>query len=416
MLLPTMEVPAKVKKDYKLVLGASVSYGLTDGLLFITMALYVNTKSEGSLPMVGFITSLPFLAVFIMSFVWGAVADKIGSYKWPIVIGNIITGVMFFPMASMNIFGLFGLRAVQVFFYSVNVLGVAMVTEMLPSNKGEGTASVSLWTSVGWLLGGVISGVVYFYGGMPILFPLCGILSFVTGSIIFFVGTSDKPKAKIAIKDTFKLSNSRVIGFMLFIICLTYIANRAVFTVFPVYLTEIQGLNVIQIGLFSATAGIVGAIVVVTVGRVVDKKGRRPMFVFAIFSYLAIWLVLLFTDNFWLVLAVWMVPSWSFMSISAMSMISDLTTRSERGRGIGAFNSALNLGQFMGAMISGLVASWLVPAIPGWLAVHEFKGVWLFAVLLLIIPFLLAFRVPETLRMRLAKHKYAKGKASSADE
>jgi MFS family permease len=419
MFLPTMDVPAKVQKDYRLVLAASLSYGLVDGLLFITMALYVNTKSSGSLPMVGFITSLPFLAVFLMSFVWGAAADKIGSYKWPIVFGNLITGVLFFPMPYLDMLGLFGLRAVQVFFYSVNVLGVAMVTEMLPGNKGEGTASVSLWTSVGWLLGGVISGVVYFYGGMPILFPLCGILSFVTGSIIVFVGKSDKPKAVISIKDTFKLSNSRVIGFMLFLICMTYIANRAVFTVFPVYLTNIQHLNPIQIGLFSATAGIVGAIVVVTVGRVVDKKGRRPMFIFAIFSYLAIWLVLLFTDNFWLVLMVWMVPSWSFMSISAMSMISDLTTRTERGRGIGAFNSALNLGQFIGAMISGLVASWLVPAIPSWLAVHEFKGVWLFAVLLLIIPFFLAFKVPETLRMRLGKKKGAQGpdrKASKEEE
>jgi|GEM_PF-1684045 len=410
-----MKVPAKVQKDYRLVLAASVSYGLTDGLLFITMALYVNTKS-GSLPMVGFITSLPFLAVFLMSFVWGAAADKIGSYKWPIVVGNIITGVMFFPMPYLNMFGLFGLRAIQVFFYSVNVLGVAMVTEMCPRNKGEGTASVSLWTSVGWLLGGVISGAVYLYGGMPILFPICGILSFVTGSIILFVGKSDKPKAAISLRDSFRLSNGRVLGLMLFIICLSYIANRAVFTVFPVYLNEQQHLNAMQIGLFSATAGIVGAIVVVTVGKYVDKGGRRPMFIFAVFSYLAIWLVLLFTDNLLLVLLVWMVPSWSFMSISSLSMISDLTTTTERGRGIGAFNSALNLGQFIGAMISGLVAKWLAPAIPGWLAVHEFKGVWLFAVLLLIIPFLLAFRVPETLKMRLGKHKGSEGPASKEEE
>ena len=133
----------------------------------------------------------------------------------------------------------------------------------------------------------------------------------------------------------------------------------------------------------------------------------------------AIWLILLLTDNFWLVLMVWMVPSWSFMSISAMSMISDLTTTTERGRGIGAFNSALNLGQFIGAMVSGLVAGWLAPALPTGLAVHEFKGVWLFAVLLLIIPFFLAFKVPETLRMRLGKHKgskEAKGKASKEEE
>jgi MFS family permease len=402
MLLPTMEVPAKFKRDYKRVLTASVTYGLVDGLLFIPMALYAYTLT-GSLPVVGFILSLPFLAIFVMSFVWGAIADKIGSYKWPIIVGNFVVGVLFFPMPFLDIRGLFILRAVQVFFYSANVLGVAMVTEMLPENKGEGTAAVSLWTSIGWLLGGIFSGIVYFYGGMPILFPICGILSFVTGAVLMPMGTLDKPQAVLSIKDTFKLTNSRTIGLMLFIIGLTYVANRAVFSVFPVYLEKIHLLNPIQIGLLSSTAGIMGAIVVVAIGKHVDRSGRRPMFIFAVFSYLAIWLVLLFTDNIVFVILVWMVPSWSFMSISATAMISDLTSTKERGRGIGAFNSALNLGQFIGALASGLVAGWLAPAIPSFLAVHEFKGVWLFAVLLLIVPFLLAFRVPETLRKGLAK-------------
>jgi MFS family permease len=402
MLLPTMEVPAKFKRDYKRVLTASVTYGLVDGLLFIPMALYAYTLT-GSLPVVGFILSLPFLAIFVMSFVWGAIADKIGSYKWPIIVGNFVVGVLFFPMPFLDIRGLFILRAVQVFFYSANVLGVAMVTEMLPENKGEGTAAVSLWTSIGWLLGGIFSGIVYFYGGMPILFPICGILSFVTGAVLIPMGTLDKPRAVLSIKDTFKLTNSRTIGLMLFIIGLTYVANRAVFSVFPVYLEKIHLLNPIQIGLLSSTAGIMGAIVVVAIGKHVDRSGRRPMFIFAVFSYLAIWLVLLFTDNIVFVILVWMVPSWSFMSISATAMISDLTSTKERGRGIGAFNSALNLGQFIGALASGLVAGWLAPAIPSFLAVHEFKGVWLFAVLLLIVPFLLAFRVPETLRKGLAK-------------
>jgi MFS family permease len=406
MFLPTMEVPAKFKRDYKRVLTASVSYGLVDGLLFIPMALYAYTLS-GSLPMVGFILSLPFLAIFIMSFVWGAIADKIGSYKWPIVVGNFITGILFFPMSYLPIYGLFMLRAVQVFFYSANVLGVAMVTEMLPENKGEGTASVSLWTSVGWLVGGIFSGIVYFYGGMPILFPLCGLLSFVTGSVLIPMGRLDKPEAVISIKDTFKLTNGRTIGLMLLIIGLTYIANRAVFSVFPVYLEKIHLLNPIQIGLLSSTAGIMGAIVVVAIGRHVDRSGRRPMFIFAVFSYLAIWLVLLFTDNIIFVILVWMVPSWSFMSISATAMISDLTSTKERGRGIGAFNSALNLGQFIGAVISGLVAGWFSGLLPSWLNVHTFKGVWLFAVLLLILPFLLAFGVPETLKTKLGKAKYA---------
>jgi MFS family permease len=260
---------------------------------------------------------------------------------------------------------------------------------------------------VGWLVGGIFSGIVYLYGTMLILFPLCGILSFVTGAVLIPMGGLDKPRTVMSITDTFKLKNGRVIGLMLFIICLTYISNQAVFSVFPVYLSKIHNLNPVEIGLLSSTAGIMGAIVVVSIGKYVDISGRRPMFIFAVFSYVAIWTVLLFTDNLLLVVLVWMVPSWSFMSISATAMISDLTSTEERGRGIGAFNSALNLGRFIGAVMSGLVAVWLRWMLPSWLDVHEFKGVWLFSVLLLIVPFLLAFGVPETLKKKLGKDKYA---------
>jgi MFS family permease len=127
-----------------------------------------------------------------------------------------------------------------------------------------------------------------------------------------------------------------------------------------------------------------------------------------VFSYLFIWVVLFLTDNLFAVIGVWMVPSWSFMSISATAMISDLTTPSERGRGIGAFNSALNLGQFIGAMLSGLVAVWFTSGLPDSFAPHEFKGVWLFAFLLLIIPFALSFRVPETLKKGLRRLRKGK--------
>ena len=399
MFLPTMDVPAKHRRDYRLIMAASVLYGLVDGLLYITMALYVN-KESGSLPMVGFISSLPFLAVFVMSFVWGAVADKLGSYKWVMIFGNVVTGVLFFPMPYLDVYGLFGLRAVQVFFYSVNVLGVAVMTELLPESKGEGAAAVSLMTSVGWLVGGIVSGAIYYYVGMSLLFPLCGIMSFMMAGILLSFRGSVKAPAPMTAGKMFVFKNGRAIGLILAIIGLTYLANRCVFTVFPIYLEEWHDLTAVTIGLLSSTAGIVGAIVVVAIGKYVDRAGRRPMFIFAVFSYMFIWTVLLFTDNLFVVVILWAVPSWSFMTISATAMVSDLTSPSERGRGIGSLNSALNLGQFVGAGLSGLIAGWFNPSVPDALAVHEFKGIWLFTVIFLLIPMGLAFKVRETLKKR----------------
>jgi MFS family permease len=386
------------KRDYRLILSAAFLYGLVDGLLFITLAIYVSDES-GSLPMVGFIISLPFLAIFIMSFVWGAISDRIGSYKWVIIAGNIITGFFFLPMPFVSILGLFVIRAIQVFFYSVNILAVAVVTEMLPDTKGEAAGTVSLFTSAGWLIGGMASGFVYFYGDVILLFPVCAVMSIMTGMVLLPMQKLDKIAAIISIKDTFKLKNSGPIGFLLLIIGMTFVANRAIFTVFPVYLKDAMDMNIIHIGVLSAMAGLVGAFVVVSVGKFVDRYGRRPMFVFAVFTYLFSWILLFLTDNLILIIILWCIPSWAFMTISATAMISDLTSSQERGRGIGALNSAHNLGQFIGAVLMGLVATSLPDLLPG-IVSDEFKGVFLFAAMLLLIPFFLAFKVPETLKKK----------------
>jgi MFS family permease len=387
---------AKQRRDYRLILGAAFFYGLVDGLLFITMALYVDKETHGSLPMVGFISSLPFLAIFIMSFIWGAVSDRLGSYKGVIIGGNIITGLMFFPMPFLNIYHLFGLRAIQVFFYSANVLAVAVVTEMLPDTKGEAAGIVSMYTSAGWLVGGIASGFVYFYGDVITLFPVCGIMAMMTGFMLVPMGKLDKIPVPMTVKESFRFEKGRPIGLLLVIICLTYIANRAVFTLFPVYLENIHELTAIPIGILSASAGLVGAIVVVFIGRFVDRRGRRPMLIFAVALYLIDWLVLVLTDNLVVVIIIWCIPSWVFMTISATAMVSDLTSSKERGRGIGALNSALNLGQFVGAVTSGVVAELFVQYWPD-LGPNGFNGLFLFATLFLILPLAMAFGLPETL-------------------
>ena len=395
MVLPKAKVKPRYARDYRLILAAAFFYGLVDGLLFITMALYVDEETA-SLPMVGYISSLPFLAIFVMSFVWGAISDRLGSYKGVIIAGNVITGLLFLPMPYLSIINLFLLRAVQVFFFSVNILAVAMITEMMPDTKGEAAGIVSMYTSVGWLVGGVASGFVYFSWHVEMLFPICAIMAMMTGLLLLPMSKLDKPPAIISVKESFRFKHVKRIGLLLVIICLTFTANRAVFTLFPVYLRDIQNLAPIPIGILIASAGLIGALIVVFVGRYVDRRGRRPMFIFAVCLYLISWMVMVFTDILVIVIIIWCIPSWVFITISATAMISDLTSSKERGRGIGALNSALNLGQFFGAVISGIVADLFFQYWSG-LGPKGYNGLFLFATLFLVLPLALAFAMPETL-------------------
>jgi MFS family permease len=168
-----------------------------------------------------------------------------------------------------------------------------------------------------------------------------------------------------------------------------------VFTLFPVYLKDLS-LTEDLIGVLTATGGLMGALLVLGVGRFIDRSGRKMMFIFAIGLYMMDWVVLVLTQNLIVVTIMWAIPIWAFIITSGTAMVSDLTSTEERGRGTGAINSALNMGQFIGALLSGVAAWYMAPI----LHLGPFRGAYLLAAFLLIPPLLIATRMTETLVLR----------------
>jgi MFS family permease len=384
--------PRDQDRSYTLVLAATFFYGTVNGLLFITLPIYVNDLSD-NLFLVGLTVSLPFLAIFVMSFIWGALTDSLGSRKGVLVVSMVIHGLLYLPMPFLDIYSLIILRAVQVFFASSNALGMALITEFAPTAKGAAIGEVSEWTAVGWLVGGVASGFVYYYGDVTILFPLCLVFGMSAGLVLVPMREIKKTKAIDTFKTIFKLEKKEEISLIFIVVGLTYISNNVVFTLFPVYLKDLS-LTEDVIGVLTAAAGLVGALVVAFVGKVTDKYGRRPIFIFAVALYFVDWIVLVLTENLIIVTIIWVVPSWAFIVVSGTTMVSDLTSTGERGRGIGGLNSALNLGSFTGSALSGLVATWLYVYFPD---IGPYRAAFIFATFFTLIPIALSFKIKETL-------------------
>ena len=121
------------------------------------------------------------------------------------------------------------------------------------------------------------------------------------------------------------------------------------------------------------------------IGKLCDTYGRKKILLISIALYAFIWLVYGIVDNIWIVIALWLIPAYTFYMISTNTMMSDLTDVSERGRGIGLLNSFYNMGAFGGSLVGGSLA-----------AILGFKPTFLIAAFVIILSFVMALRLKET--------------------
>jgi len=367
-------------------------FGCVNGLLYVPLPIYVM-KETSSLFLVGLISSLPFFALFSMSFVWGAVSDKMGTRKEILVYASLLHGVLYFPMPFMDIMGLIALRFFQVIFQSSSVLATALITEYMPERKGEAVGTLSFYTSVGWLIGGMAGGFVYMSGMMASVFMISGVVALLSGIVLVNIEERRKVSEIPSIMDIMKFGTDRR---MVLIVCtvnmLAFFSNYMVFTVFPVYMKDVLGVSEGIIGVIGAAAGITGAAVIGAVSRYIDRRGRRPMFVLSVMVYMLDWFIMAFTGRIEVIVAIWLVPSWIFITLSSTAIISDITREEERGRGLGALSSMLNLGAFLGSISSGIVGELMAPTDLG-----SYRGIFLVSGILLVIPFIIALKSRETL-------------------
>ena len=141
------------------------------------------------------------------------------------------------------------------------------------------------------------------------------------------------------------------------------------------------------IGVLSALASIGGIVGSGVAGRMCDRYGRKNVFIASIILYIISLFFYSQTKNIYAIAILWSIPFYSFFFVSATTMISDLTSNVERGRGMGLLSSVLGVGGGMGALMAGYAAK-----------IIDFQLVFGIGIIFLVFGLAIALFMRETLK------------------
>jgi MFS family permease len=345
-----------------------------------------NDIGESSFLVLAIALSIPNLISIAGILVLSNLTDKKGRFRETILLINIVGTIEYMLLTQIvqvtEYMLIIGIGALV--FPAYYTLIQAFATNICKDNeRGKVTSYLMLFASVGWFMGSIVSGPMFRILGMNFMFVISSIIFFLTGLIIlkapkFMPNSSNNNNEE-------EVSRVSIVGIIkrkqVFLILLTAIivdvSAGAMFMMGSIYAFEHIGLNPDQIGYSAAIATAVATILLLQLGKLSDKYGRRPQYVFGLSLY-PIWygLLFIFPDPF-IFFIIWSLPVYAFLRPILPAMISDLTIEAERSRGMALISIASTGSMTIGAILLGFIVDitgnidlWItVPAIFGWFAV-----------------------------------------------
>jgi MFS family permease len=282
------------------------------------------------------------------------------------IIAGIIGGALFFAFPFADTAGLIALRFVQVAFTTSFVLLNAVATECYPERKGRSVGDLNLVGGIGQMAGALSAGILLpssqmfvGSGATSLAFSLAGIIT-IAAALSLLPMRMHREKAKATtLRGMMSFGQRRQMATVALVALILPLAGYLVFSVFPIYLgtLNIPWDATMVAGMFTALSAITGIFAAGLAGRACDAYGRKWVLVGAGAAYVLVWAGMGMTSDPIIIAVFWAVPVWSFFYVSATTMASDLTKASERGRGIGLVNSAINLGAAIGSITAGYLLS-----------------------------------------------------------
>ena len=375
-------------KDHRVVLLAAAIYFGINTVMFSVLPLYV-LKVSGDEFLVGLTIAIPYMLAVPMSFIWGALSDKIGSRRKVLAAGGLIGALFFFAFPFLDLPWLLALRCVQAAALSSYVLLYALMTEFMPKKKGRSVGALSLVGGCGAAVGATTAGLLlpmkYLTLGswqVTLFFFACGALMMVYAGLLVRVkepkkegggqtAGKDGPEEKGEERDGGRRTAGRLLGGLLarsgkdlrhiaLLGLIGFLVNLAILIIlgtFPAYLAELTDPRDTAwvTGVIYASSSLTGIVAAYLAGQASDRVGRRWILIGSAVWYVSVWAFMGATTNLFLLGVLWAMPVWQFYYVSITAKVADMTGEKQRGGGIGFLNSAMNLGAFLGSLASGFL-------------------------------------------------------------
>ncbi|MBY9000852.1 MAG: MFS transporter [Candidatus Heimdallarchaeota archaeon] len=340
--------------------------------------------------MLTLVLAVPGLVSIIGSSIFSAFSDKTGRRKEIMFFARLLLMaqcilLIFFntvPWQILLILGVFGVH--NVFYILHNTLSTTICH---PDKRGEVSSFQIFFSSLGWMIGSSVSGLIYDNLGMIGGLSFGAGFALITGIVTMFSPTkpsveeddeaddSDESfqnpteisseKLELSNKNQrnksagyWKILTRRNVLFLLVVLAILDFGFGPFNTLSSVYLKEI-GLSSNFIGYSNTIATFLGMTFQLFIGRILDKKGRRPVLLVAIVAYPVLFLFMyLFSNNWVIIFIIYSYPLYALKNPTANAIMSDVTKSKERARGMSLLQFEntifIYLGAFLGAFIADI--------------------------------------------------------------
>ena len=334
---------------------------VANGVLGTFLALYVS-ELGGSLLEVSLVAALPNLAALMTSAPWGSLSDRFDSRKLFIIIGNASLGVTILAFAFLReavpLLSIYGVGSI---FIAASVPALSAYVTTSSSSSGRSLGTLLAVQSLGWAVGSLAGGFLYESGRIQWAFWMGGLASFL-GCIVFGLWFKEPPlrhnnAGKPSIGGYLRVMSTRGVLPACIVGLILMVGVNAFSALFSVYLVIVLTGSKVLLGESMALSAVLGAIVSPFVGRLNDRIGRKPVLILGGVIYSAFFLAIVFLANPTIVAILWILPVYPFVYTSLSALISDFTSVSERGVGMGILNASLSLGRVVGPLVGGIIAT-----------------------------------------------------------
>jgi predicted MFS family arabinose efflux permease len=309
---------------------------------------------------ISLLSSVPSLIIVVITPLWGMISYKIDSKKFFIIIGimaNFLLLVIFYflfsPIQFIIILVIFSLFRCAL---EPNIL--AFVTQEMDM-KGKAGGLLVTSRSIGLAIGTLSGGFLFQSFGIKNIFLLGALFS--GFSLILVVGTKDKKTQILTESKIFNLTPYRKIlknkGILpIYVNAFFYSFGITIFgSLFSVYFIQTGGTSSL-LGITYAVMFLIAMTVSTPAGIFADKKGRKPLIVFADFVCGLTTILIFFSKNPYMTAIIWAIPLHPYLIVGSTALIADKTSTKDNTIGMGLFVISQSIGRMIGPIIGGFLS------------------------------------------------------------
>ncbi len=354
-----------------LVWAAALLEGLSLTLVQGFLPLYVRKAlGEAHFLTVGAVVAVPALGTFLASNFWGGLSDVSGRLKPFILIGLLgyLAALAGYPLFRSNL-AILGWAAFASLLYGTLAPSLkTYVTLARPDRREHALAYLLMSQSIGWFVGS-IGGSRLLEQGIGPGFRValwCAAALLAAHTVVVALTLRDHRRAPAprqtrgwlggVLQDLASLyENPRLLSVCVMIFFLVS-GNYITWGFFSVFFVEHLHASVRTLGMALGASSILGIALMPAVGPLVRRFGGQRVLAVGTTLYIVMYLGMAMTRSPIAIAALFAMPLYGMVNVSANALASQYSTTAQRGGGLGVLNGTYALATIVGPLIGGFLA------------------------------------------------------------